>query len=51
MLYGDPITLKLKKLQQKYLNSSRELLLSEWNQRSRSSRILQNVMRLFSPLL
>ncbi|MCA9039521.1 MAG: cardiolipin synthase [Planctomycetaceae bacterium] len=51
MLYGEPFTGKLRMLQEKYLGSSRELLLDEWNQRPYFRRLFQNVMRLFSPLL
>ncbi|WP_144996473.1 cardiolipin synthase [Polystyrenella longa] len=51
MLYGKPINMELKELQDKYLSLSEKLELSRWNRRPYYQRLFQNVMRLFSPLL
>ena len=51
MLYGEQITSRLRNLQNQYLSQSRQLTLTEWNERPYRSRLAQNIMRLFSPLL
>lgn len=42
---------QLRTIQQTYLNDSRRLQPEEWNQRPSKDRILENTLRLFSPML
>lgn len=51
LLYGADVTERLRHQQLKYLGDSIELSAEEWQQRSRSARIVDNMARLMSPLL
>lgn len=51
LVYGPEPTRKLREKQLSYLSDSRELTLAQWRERPRMTRLLQNVARLFSPLL
>jgi cardiolipin synthase len=50
-VYGQEFAAELRALQQSYLNGSDRLNPQEWRQRPFSQRLLENTMRLVSPLL
>jgi cardiolipin synthase len=50
-VYGQEFAAELRTLQQSYLNGSDRLNPQEWRQRPFSQRLLENTMRLVSPLL
>jgi cardiolipin synthase len=51
MIYDSEVTARLAVEQERYYENSRLLTLEEWQQRSFASRFVQNLARLFSPLL
>ncbi len=51
LLYGDEVTNRLRQQQLLYLADARQLDPRQWNQRSSSRKLLDNVARLMSPLL
>ena len=50
-VYNHDFTDQLRYIQRDYLNRSEELLAEDWATRPRSSRVLENIVRLASPLL
>jgi len=51
LVYDSGLTKKLITEQQHYFTRSRQLQLAEWNSRSYSQQLSQNICRLLSPLL
>ena len=51
MIYDSEVTARLAVEQERYYGNSRLLTLEEWQQRSFANRFIQNLARLFSPLL
>ncbi|MBL1432882.1 MAG: cardiolipin synthase, partial [Gammaproteobacteria bacterium] len=51
IFYGTEVAEKLRQLQQGLLENSQQLTLQQWQQRPRHQRIMQNVIKLLSPVL
>ena len=51
LLYGEQITTELRSKQQTYIAASQRLSLREWSQRPAYVKLVENIARLFSPLL
>ena len=51
LLYGEEVTRELRQLQQGYIDRSSALTREVWRERSSVQRFIDNVARLFSPLL
>ena len=51
IFYGTEVAEKLRQLQQGFLENSQQLTLQQWQQRPRHQRIMQNVIKLLSPVL
>src|SRR5262249_40097960 len=50
-VYSEEFTASLRKLQQSYIDRSSALELVTWNERSRTSQLLENSARLLGPLI
>jgi len=51
IFYGSQVAVKLRLRQDEFIESSQLLALSEWQQRPRYQRIMQNIIKLLSPVL
>ena len=51
IFYGTETTDKLRRIQQEYLENSQQLSLTQWQQGPRYQKIMQNIIKLLSPVL